>query len=252
MEDHNTWLRAVLKCLAEAGLRLKKQKSLFEAVQVEFLRFRVDKDGIKPTCEKVEAIKKAPPPRNKSELQAFLGLLNFYSCFLPNKVTVLEPLHRLLDQSATWQWGAKHESAYVQAKQLLQTDKVLAHYNEKKPLAVVCDASPYGLGDLLFHLECDGQEKPICFASRTMTCDRADALSRLPLSASDVVTPPPLEVLLLEMEPDAPMHTERISNLTLKDPVMSRALRWVLHGWPAEIPDSRFRPFILRHHELCA
>ncbi len=236
------------------------------------------------------------------------------------------------DQSATWQWGAKHESAYVQAKQLLQTDKVLAHYDDKKPLAVVCDASPYGLGDLLFHLERDGQEKPICFAFRTMTiternyaqidktalavvfavrkfhqylagrhfviftdhkpllgllhhskpmpailsprmlrwsliigtydyelCYRpgkqmgnADALSRLPLSASDVVTPPPLEVLLLEMVPDAPMHTERISNLTLKDPVMSRALRWVLHGWPAEIPDSRFRPFISRRHELSA
>uniref|UniRef100_A0A671QI48 Reverse transcriptase/retrotransposon-derived protein RNase H-like domain-containing protein n=1 Tax=Sinocyclocheilus anshuiensis TaxID=1608454 RepID=A0A671QI48_9TELE len=119
---------------------------------LEFLGFRVDKDGIKPTCEKVEAIQKAPPPRNKTELQAFLGLLNFYSCFLPNKATVLEPLHRLLDQSATWQWGAKHETAYVQ-----------------KPLAVVCDASHYGLGALLFHLERDGQEKPICFASRTMT-----------------------------------------------------------------------------------
>uniref|UniRef100_A0A671QI42 Reverse transcriptase RNase H-like domain-containing protein n=1 Tax=Sinocyclocheilus anshuiensis TaxID=1608454 RepID=A0A671QI42_9TELE len=124
----------------------------FAATQVEFLGFRVDKDGIKPTCEKVEAIQKAPPPRNKTELQAFLGLLNFYSCFLPNKATVLEPLHRLLDQSATWQWGAKHETAYVQ-----------------KPLAVVCDASHYGLGALLFHLERDGQEKPICFASRTMT-----------------------------------------------------------------------------------
>uniref|UniRef100_A0A671TD66 Reverse transcriptase/retrotransposon-derived protein RNase H-like domain-containing protein n=1 Tax=Sinocyclocheilus anshuiensis TaxID=1608454 RepID=A0A671TD66_9TELE len=107
--------------------------------QVEFLGFRVDKDGIKPTCEKVEAIQKAPPPRNKTELQAFLGLLNFYSCFLPNKAT----------------WGVKHETAYVQTKQLLQMDKMLAHYDEKKPLAVVCDASPYGLGALLFHLERD-------------------------------------------------------------------------------------------------
>ncbi len=330
MEEHNARLRAVLKCFAEAGLRLKKEKSIFAAAQVEFLGFRVDKDGIKPTCEKVKAIQKAPPPRNKTELQAFLGLLNFYSCFLPNKATVLEPLHRLLDQSAMWQWEAKHESAYIQAKQLLQTDRVLAHYDEKKPLAVVCDASPYGLGALLFHLERDGQEKPICFASRTMTtternyaqidkealavvfavrkfhqylagrhfviftdhkpllgllhhskpmpailsprmlrwsliigaydyelCYRpgkqmgnADALSRLPLPASDAVTPPPLEVLLLEMVPDAPMHAERISNLTLKDPVMSRVLRWVLHGWPADIPDSRFRPLISRRHEL--
>ncbi len=54
------------------------------------------------------------------------------------------------------------------------------------------------------------------------------------------------------MVPDAHMHAERISNLTLKDPVMSRVLCWVLHGWPAEIPDSRFRPFISRRHELSA
>ncbi len=168
MEDHNTRLRAVLKCLAEARLRQKKKRKAF-LPQVEFLGFHVDKDGIKPTCEKVEAIQKAPPPRNKTELQAFLGLLNFYSCFLPNKATVLEPLHHLLDQSATWQWRATHESAYVQAKQLLQMDKVMVHYDEKMYLAVVCDALPYGLGALLFHLERDGQENPICFASRTMT-----------------------------------------------------------------------------------
>ncbi len=55
MEEHNTRLRAVLKCFAEAGLRLKKEKSIFAAAQVEFWGFRVDKDGIKPTSEKVEA-----------------------------------------------------------------------------------------------------------------------------------------------------------------------------------------------------
>ncbi|XP_051545274.1 uncharacterized protein K02A2.6-like [Myxocyprinus asiaticus] len=332
IEEHNARLRAVLKCFAEAGLRLKKEKSIFAVTQVEFLGFREDKVGIKPTREKVEAIQKAPLPRNKTELQAFLGLLNFYSCFLPNKVTILEPLHHLLDQSATWQWGAKRKMVYAQAKQLLQTDKVLVHYDEKKPLAVVCDTSPYGLGALLFHMERDGQERPLCFASRTMTtternyaqidkkalavvfavrkfhqylagrhfmiftdhkpmlgllhhskpmpaifsprmlrwsliigaydyelCYRpgkhmgnADALSRIPLLASDAVMPTPLEVLLLEMVPDAPMHAERIANLTLKDPVMSRVLHWVLHGWPADVMDSRFRPFFSRHHELSA
>ncbi len=76
MEEHNARQRAVLQCFAEAGLRLKKEKSSFAAAQVEFLRFRVDKDGIKPTCEKVEAIQKAPTPQNKTELQELLGLLN--------------------------------------------------------------------------------------------------------------------------------------------------------------------------------
>ncbi|KAL1256555.1 hypothetical protein QQF64_012100 [Cirrhinus molitorella] len=90
------------------------------------------------------------------------------------KATILEALHRLLDQSTPWWWEAKRETVYAQAKQLLQTDKVLAHYDENKSLAVVCDASPHGLGTLLFHLEHDGQEKPIFLAFRTMTTKRSE------------------------------------------------------------------------------
>lgn len=52
---------------------------------------------------------------------------------------------------------------------MLQTDGVLVHYDEKKPLVLVCDASPYGVGALLSHVEPNGREAPICFASRTLT-----------------------------------------------------------------------------------
>ncbi|KAI2667094.1 hypothetical protein H4Q32_031059 [Labeo rohita] len=260
VEEHNARLRAVLKC-----------------------------DGIKPTCEKVDAIRKAPSPRNKTELQAFLGLLNFYSCFLPNKATVLEPLHRLLDQSVPWRWEAKHEMVYAQAnscckriRTMTTTERNYAQI-DKEALAVVfavrkfhqylagrhfvifTDHKP--LLGLLHH----SKPMPVILSPRMLRwsliigaydyelCYRpgkqmgnADALSRLPLPAPDAVTPPPLEVLLLEMVPDAPMHAEKIASCTLKDPVMSRVLRWVLHGWPAETPDSRFRPFISRCHELSA
>lgn len=102
IDEHNVRLAAVLQRFTEAGLRLQKENSILAGSQVEFLGFRVDKDGVRPTNEKVEAIQKALSPRNKTELQSFHGLLNFYSCFLPNKATVLEPLHRLLDHSSTW------------------------------------------------------------------------------------------------------------------------------------------------------
>ncbi|KAL2086779.1 hypothetical protein ACEWY4_017838 [Coilia grayii] len=328
--EHDQHLDEVLQRLAEAGLRLQKEKCSFGVTEVEFLGFRIDKDGIRPTTEKVAAIQGAPAPRNKTELQAFLGLLNFYNCFLRNKATVLEPLHRLLDQSAAWKWTSEHATAYMKAKQLLQTDDVLVHYNEAKPLVLVCDASPYGLGALLSHVQPDGREAPVCFASRTMTsternyaqidkealaiifavrkfhqylfgrpfivytdhkpllgllhhskpmpqvlsprmlrwslilsayqyelCYRpgkqlanADALSRLPLPAPLAETPPPFEVLLLEATPDPPLQADRIAELTTKDPVLSRVLRWTLHGWPACNTDKQFSPFFVRRHEM--
>lgn len=51
---------------------------------------------------------------------------------------------------------------------MLQADGVLAHYDEKKTLVLVCDASPYGVGALRNHMEPDGREAPICFASKTL------------------------------------------------------------------------------------
>lgn len=38
----------------------------------------IDDRGIRPSEDKVRAIKEAPTPKNKNELRAYLGLLNFY------------------------------------------------------------------------------------------------------------------------------------------------------------------------------
>ena len=44
----------------------------------------LDHEGLRSTEDEVKAIREAPEPRNVTELQAFLGLLNYYSHFLPN------------------------------------------------------------------------------------------------------------------------------------------------------------------------
>ncbi|KFD49838.1 hypothetical protein M513_09305 [Trichuris suis] len=104
------------------------------------------------------------------QLQAFLGLLNFYSAFLPKKATVLEPLHRLLDATAksNWHWSDKEQAAFEAAKELLTAGSVLAHFDGSKPLLLACDASDYGLGAVLSQMEA-GQEKVVAYASRTMS-----------------------------------------------------------------------------------
>ena len=43
------------------------------------------------------------------------------------------------------------------------------HYDVKKPIQLDCDVSPYGVGAVISHVMPDGTERPVAFASRTLT-----------------------------------------------------------------------------------
>lgn len=46
---------------------------------------------------------------------------------------------------------------------------VLTHYNPSLPVKLACDASPYGIGAVMSHLMEDGSERPIAFASWSLS-----------------------------------------------------------------------------------
>ena len=165
---HLETLDLVLGRLEEAGLRLKREKCTFIADEVVYLGHKIDQHGLHPIEDKVEAIQKARAPENVLELQAFLGLLNYYGRFLANLSTVLAPLHNLLCKGQKWFWGSQQQRSFQRAKELLLSAKVLAHYDPSKRILLQCDASNYGLGVVLSHVMEDGTERPVGFASRTL------------------------------------------------------------------------------------
>ena len=95
-------------------------------------------------------------------------MLTYCSKFLPTLSSKLAPLYKLLCKQVRWVWGDPQDEAFRLAKDALQTNSLLVHFDFSKPLVLACDASQYGLGAVLSHQMSDGQERPIAFASHTL------------------------------------------------------------------------------------
>ena len=120
----------------------------------------VSESGLKPDIEKVCAITQLPLPQSKEELQRFLGMVNYFSQFIPNQSEITAPLQNLLKKV----WSYEHTQAVERLKQILSSQPVLKFHDPTKPVKLQVDASKAGLGACVLQ---DGH--PIAYASRSLT-----------------------------------------------------------------------------------
>ena len=165
--EHLQTLDQVFDRLEKAELRVREDKCEFMVKSVSYLGHQIDAKGLHPLSDKVQAVKDAPSPQSVQELKAYLGLLSYYSKFLPDLSMVLAPLYRLLRKDTSWRWTKEEMKAFQASKDLLTSSPLLVHFDPQLKLILACDASAYGVGAVLAHQMPDGSEQPIGYASRT-------------------------------------------------------------------------------------
>lgn len=136
---------------------------------VNYLGYKIDAEGLHTCEDKIRAIKEAPVPQTVKQLQSFLGLVNYYHKFLPNSSSVLKPLYNLLRSEAKYVWSTECDNAFIKIKKMLSSAPVLAHYDPDLPIRLTVDASDVGVGAIISHTYPNGSERPIAFASRTLS-----------------------------------------------------------------------------------
>jgi hypothetical protein len=82
-EEHWTHLRTLFAILAANGLALNLEKCVFAASELDFLGHRISASGVAPLRDNVQVILDFPRPIDCKAMQRFLGMINFYRCFLP-------------------------------------------------------------------------------------------------------------------------------------------------------------------------
>ncbi|GFO36114.1 Pol polyprotein [Plakobranchus ocellatus] len=92
-QEHAQHLEQLFKLLSADGLVINKAKYIFGAEELDFLGHHVSAIGIAPLPDRVAALRDSKPPQNRTGLQRFLGIINYYHRFLPGLAPILAPLH---------------------------------------------------------------------------------------------------------------------------------------------------------------
>lgn len=161
-------LDKTLGCLKQHGLQLNREKCVFAATAIEFLGHKIDEHGIHKSDQHIEAIRDVPKSSTPDELELFLSKATYYKSFIPCLATKARPLRDML-LVRPFTWTPTATQAYEELKHILISPQVLMPYDPTLPLLHATDASKTGLGAVLSHRLSNREERPIAYASRTMS-----------------------------------------------------------------------------------
>ena len=168
IQEHDTRLYAALQRARENNMTLNYDKCLFRVQDLIFLGDRLTNNGIQPDPNKVSAIIDMPAPESTTDLQRFLGMVNYVGKFIPNLSVKTTALRQLLHKDSAWCWNEAHQTELDELKQCLVKAPILQFFDPNKEIKLSTDASKSGIGAVLLQ-KVDDDWLPISYASRSMT-----------------------------------------------------------------------------------
>ena len=169
MTEHIKTLSAVLQRAENFGITFNREKCEFGVDEIDFYGYRFTKDGLKPTIEKVKAVRDSKRPETKEAVKSFLGMVGYLSKFIDRYSSITAPLRKLTERNVKFEWGPEEEAAFNKLKDSITNEKTMIYFIPKRPIVVRVEASYHvGLSAGLFQINGNGLQ-PVHYISRTMT-----------------------------------------------------------------------------------
>ena len=110
LEDHIERLEEVFSCMKQAGLKCKPSKCEILRDSIKYLGRLVDKHGVRPDPEAVEAVLTWKAPKTDTQLMSFLGFANYYREFIKGYADKIYPMQRLMrNKGKKYTWMMRHK-----------------------------------------------------------------------------------------------------------------------------------------------
>jgi len=148
-EEHEQVVQRVLEILAEHKLFLRLEKCEFHQKQIKYLGLVISENKVVIDPIKVAGVRDWPTLENRTDMQAFIGFVNFYRHFIWDFSTIARPLFNLTCSNKTWNWDAKEQEAFKCLKMVVTTALVLASPQDSEPFCIEADSSDFASGVVL-------------------------------------------------------------------------------------------------------
>ena len=173
-------IRAVFKCIRQAGFKLTFEKCHFGVRQVEFLGRTISPEGISLQARKIQNfLGKLRFPKSKKVLQCYLGFVKYYKNYIPRMAEKLHPFYKLLKTEVPINITSQLKETFDSVNKALSDACALALKQPipRKQLALMTDAGFRSAGYALM-IEDNPDEKiqstrktyaPVAFGSKTFS-----------------------------------------------------------------------------------
>ena len=169
LQAHLERLEEVLEQHREAGIKIKASKTELFKEKMTFLGHVLSKDGLQMVPQYVEKILSWPRPNTVKELNSLVGMLTYYSSFIPEFSKLMAPLNAQ-KKAKRIDWTEECEQNFQALKRKFQEAPIrsVPDFRSGKPFKITTDWSGTAIGAVLSQ-EQDGQERMIAAGGRKCT-----------------------------------------------------------------------------------
>ena len=133
-------------------------------------------EGVKRDPKAVAKLRHWEVPRNKTEMQSFLGFANYYREFILWYAKLVAPLHAVTGLNATFTWRPDQQQAFNEIKKALLEATALAQPDSEGEFVLDMDASAVAISGILHQWQGPPGERrlrPIVYGSKKLTATQA-------------------------------------------------------------------------------
>jgi hypothetical protein len=148
-DEHVRHVKKVLDTLQREKFYVKFSKCEFGKTTLVYLGHIVGGGQLKIDPSNIHVIVNWPELKSVTEIQGFLGEVQYWRRFMSNFSLIETPLRALINVKINFQWGGKKQKYFDTLKENIITTPILALSNIQQPFEIKANASGYGMGEVL-------------------------------------------------------------------------------------------------------